>query len=308
MQMNKILIVLIVIVIIFAGLLPVDVHSEEVGKTGEERRIGHLFDLYMTESFVMLRDESLSERIKEIVNRIANAAELSGDNIRLRVINDELPVVSSFPGYVYLSSGMLDIIENESELAFIVAHAIAHSTAQDQHESYLSILKKERMVKLTGQIMPLIVFSGVGGMAMAGATTAAGSVLEAVVVAEAGVYSATAVAYALTDTDTYKNNIHNLFIPYLNLPDTKQSLSVIVFLSEIYAGYGREQEIQADNLAVSYLAKAGYDPHAAVPVLENLKNMRTDYMEDGNVFHLLQANPGLEKRIDNANHLLENYN
>ncbi len=113
---------------------------------------------------------------------------------------------------------------------------------------------------------------------------------------------------ALTTSDIHeiKNN-HNLFVPYINLPDTKQSLSVMVFLSDVYIGYEEKEEIQADNMAISYLAKAGYDVNVIVPFLGKLKELRNDSIVSGEISHLLLANPGLEKRIDNAGHVLENY-
>jgi predicted Zn-dependent protease len=307
-QMNKLLSVLIIVFIILNGLMPASVESADLSKAEEESRIGHLFDLYMTESFVMLRDESLSEKIQSVVNRIMNAAEKSDYNIRLRIINEQLPVVSSFPGYVYVSSGMLDILESESELAFTIAHAIAHTINNDQNESYNNVLRKERIAGFMGHIMPLLVFSGVGGAAIAGAgaTAASASMLEGAVVVESGIYSTATLADALTASDNLEtNNINNLFIPYINLPDTKQSLSVMVFLSDVYVGYGEKEEIQADDMAISYIVKAGYDANTIVPVLEKIKELRNDYIVSGDISHLMLANPGLEKRIDNAGRVLE---
>ncbi len=184
--MNKFLSILIIILIILNGLLPVSVESAELSKAEEEIRIGHLFDLYMTESFVMLRDERLSEKIQAVVNRIMNAAEKSDNEIRLRIINDLLPVVSSFPGYVYVSSGMLDILENESELAFVIAHAIAHAIKKDQIELYINVLKKDQIISFTLHMMPFIVFTG--GIASAGAGLTA---VQGIAAVESGIFSAT---------------------------------------------------------------------------------------------------------------------
>src|SRR4030066_145639 len=134
--MNRLFVVFIIISFILNGLLPVRSEAEDFSKAEENRRMGHLLDLYMTESFVMLGDSGLSEKVAEVVDKISDAAGMSEKNIRLRLINDKLPVTSSLPGYMYVSTGMLDIIDGESELAYVIAHAIAHATEKDQHQTY----------------------------------------------------------------------------------------------------------------------------------------------------------------------------
>ena len=302
--------VLIIIFFIFNGLLPVRAEAEDFSKAEENRRMGHLLDLYMTESFVMLRDSSLSEKITEVVDKISDTAGMSDYNVRLRLVNDKLPVISSVPGYIYVSSGMLDIIDGESELAYVIAHAIAHAIEKDQHQTYSYALRNDRLEQLIGQIMPLLVFSGVGGAAIAGAgmTAASASAIESIVVIESGVYSITSLSNALTSNDIHKNeNTHNLLIPYLNLPDIKQSLCVMVFLNDLYRGYGEKEEIQADNLAISFLYKAGYDPDVIITVLRKFIDLRNDNITGEYIYHQSAARPGLEKRIENAAHVLENY-
>ncbi len=43
----------------------------------------------------------------------------------------------------------------------------------------------------------------------------------------------------------------------------------------IISGYGREAELEADRLGATYLAKAGYDPHAMIDVISTLKDQDT---------------------------------
>ncbi|MHA2039868.1 MAG: hypothetical protein ACW98X_25925 [Promethearchaeota archaeon] len=69
--MNRLFAILIIGFIIFSGLLPSHAESVDLSKAEEERRIGHLLDLYMTESFVMLRDDELYEKISDVIDRIA---------------------------------------------------------------------------------------------------------------------------------------------------------------------------------------------------------------------------------------------
>lgn len=59
-------------------------------------------------------------------------------------------------------------------------------------------------------------------------------------------------------------------------------------------GYSREDELFADKLAVRYLRRAGYDPYAAVRVLE-LLNKETG--PGGRIFEVLSTHPRMQERI-----------
>jgi predicted Zn-dependent protease len=84
-------------------------------------------------------------------------------------------------------------------------------------------------------------------------------------------------------------------------------LSVLVFLGEIYGGYKEDDEIKADNLAISYLRKAGFNSEALVSVFKKLLKLRNEYISKDYVSHLLVAKPGLEERIENANQVIRKY-
>lgn len=307
---NVLIITLIIIFFVLSGLLPVRAEDDDLSKAEEELRLGHLFDYYMTESFVMLRDDSLLEKIAEVVDQIVHVTEKADNKVRLRIINDQLPIVSSVPGYVYVSTGMLDILENEAELASIIAHAFAHAIEKDHYQTYVDAVWNDRVTNFTGHIMPLLVFSGLGGVAIAGGGVAAASAatFEGILFIESGLYSTTLLTQSLTASDLHERGIfHNMLLPHIYLPETKTSLTVMIFLSDVYRGYGKKDEIQADNLAINYLHEAGYNPAAMVSVLNKLNILRSDYIRKGYISHLLVAKPGLEKRIDNANSIIENY-
>lgn len=59
-------------------------------------------------------------------------------------------------------------------------------------------------------------------------------------------------------------------------------------------GYGRQDELFADKLAVNYLRRAGYDPYALVRVLEFLNK---ENGPRGRVFEVLSTHPRMQERI-----------
>lgn len=272
--------------------------SDFFGK--EEEKLGRSLDFLATEAFVTIREEALRRRISGITNKLVRASGLPDESVRVRIINDRAPHVSSFPGFIYLSTGMLDIFENENELASVIAHAVAHIHEKDHLKRYEILWKMEKMAIVTSSLMPLMVF---GGAAVAGATG-----MAALLSVETGVYVASASFQALTTQDLPEKKISlNRLGPLLTDPDRESRLSALLVLSDVYAGYEKEKEIRADELAMEYLGEAGYERDSFVFVLKKLLKLRDDYLVQGYVSHVLIAEPGLEKRTEHATHIINNY-
>jgi predicted Zn-dependent protease len=271
----------------------------------ENRRIGNLLDIYITASFVILKNDDLAEKVSRITGKILSSTDNAGNEIRVRIINDSLPVASSFPGYLYVSTGMLDMLENEDELASVIAHAIAHINEKAQYHAYKTAEKMDKIATITGQLIPLLAFTGLAGAGMAGASLTQ-SIVNPILTLVSGTYGSTAIyTKSLSGLPDKKSTINRLG-PYLYLPDTKLNLTALVFFEEIYGGYKKDNEIEADALAINYLYRSGYDPEAFIAILEKLLRSKNDMATNGYLFHLLSSEPGLEKRITNANTVIEN--
>lgn len=67
-------------------------------------------------------------------------------------------------------------------------------------------------------------------------------------------------------------------------------------------GYGKDQELEADRLAIQYTNKAGYDPNALISLFKRLKSTkrRLSLNEKNYASNLINADPGLEERIKQA--------
>jgi predicted Zn-dependent protease len=77
-------------------------------------------------------------------------------------------------------------------------------------------------------------------------------------------------------------------------------------------GYSREQELEADQLGIRYLARAGYDPHAMATFLDSLRlndqlqgRLRGSSQEGSGVPSWLQSHPRTEARIEQAANAVE---
>jgi len=63
--------------------------------------------------------------------------------------------------------------------------------------------------------------------------------------------------------------ITSIFLP---IPQGISTLSNLVAMAVI-RGYGRDAELQADELSIRYLARAGYNPNATIGILKTLKRL-----------------------------------
>jgi predicted Zn-dependent protease len=68
-------------------------------------------------------------------------------------------------------------------------------------------------------------------------------------------------------------SVAQIFVPAIRAAPA--GLAVDALGSALLSGYGRDQELQADQLGATYLARTGYDPAAMRRALEVLKNQET---------------------------------
>jgi len=98
--------------------------------------------------------------------------------------------------------------------------------------------------------------------------------------------------------------ITSIFIP---VPQAAGMLSDLV-ATAVIRGYGRAAELQADELSIRYLTRAGYDPHATIGILKTLKRLedidrleKTDAGNKAEKYHgAFSTHPETEKRIREA--------
>jgi len=98
--------------------------------------------------------------------------------------------------------------------------------------------------------------------------------------------------------------ITSIFVP---IPYGVMEISNLL-ATAIISGYGRDAELQSDELSLKYIARAGYDPHATIGILETLKRLddldtkeRTDAGEEVEKYHgAFASHPETEQRIREA--------
>lgn len=242
----------------------------------KETQFGFYIDKEVLSIRTCVLDEKLNRRINEIGNRVAKASNWPEIKYTFRIIND--PTINAYAaagGFVYVNTGLLDILESEDELAALLAHEIAHINKSHQINSIRSAYQKQIIkqalvdatVRVAAQAAATSVPLGPGGstarqqFAGLGAGVATGAVVS-----------------PLSDA----------------------------LLVATVKGYSREQESEADALAIQYSKKAGYDPNALVKFFTRLTSFRDRLKaeEPNYTSSLINAEPGLEERVKQAEKLI----
>ncbi|MFZ5800009.1 MAG: M48 family metallopeptidase [Candidatus Omnitrophota bacterium] len=202
--------------------------------TGSEVALGKSLDRKIRQESKVVTAVRENQRVKDIGRKISAVCDRSDLQYQFYVLeNKELNAFSVPGGFVYVNTGLLKKA-NDSELAGVIAHEIAHVVARHSVKHLQAAL---------------------------------------------GFNILMSVAFNQSDAvDLYRaaNVIYNL----------------------VSLGYSREDERQADKLAVSYVFKAGYDPQGMLSFFAKIKEEEKENGV-GNIPVFLRSHPAVEERIAN---------
>src|SRR5947207_1517011 len=95
-----------------------------------ERKWGYFIDQRVQASSVLLYDDLIELRVGQIGRRVAAASDCPELEIHFRIVNDATVNAFTLPdGHVYLTTNLLAFVENEGELAAVLAHEEGHNCA-----------------------------------------------------------------------------------------------------------------------------------------------------------------------------------
>lgn len=93
----------------------------------EEVRVGQSAARQVEEQYPILRRGPVPQYVQELGQRLVRASDRRDIKYHFRVINqDEVNAFALPGGYIYVFRGLISLAENESELAGVLAHEIAH--------------------------------------------------------------------------------------------------------------------------------------------------------------------------------------
>jgi predicted Zn-dependent protease len=192
-----------------------------------EKKLGHFMTSLRVAAGIRLMDESiLLERVKEIGNRICDSNNIERRDFYLQDSN-EINSFSVIGDNVILTKGIIPFLWNDSRIAMLLSHEIAHGIAGHHVDRY--------------KFMPL------GGLAYL---------------------------------------VHGL-------------LGIALFHFIFFLPYCREQEYEADEMALYIMTKGGYDPY------EGMRLYLTLQLYTPSLSGFVATHPPWNQRVDNLRRLYE---
>lgn len=191
----------------------------------------------------LLQDKKLQRYVNQVGMWLAAQTERSDLPWRFAVLDDnEFNAFSTPGGYVFITRGLLLSLRNESELAGVLAHEIAH-VVNKHHLAALRLSNGKNVV----------------------------------------------ADYASTLLDKTPNTTHSILTP----AQVKLAASLVtdVFLR----GLNKDDEFEADRMAVVICARAGYDPYGLPAVLQSMAAVNPSY---SGVTLIFKTHPSFAARLD----------
>jgi len=206
-------------------------------ESAEAVRIERTISALQAEEFQRQQARALGPRelvhgfpVQQIVDRLSQVAERSHLQYRAYLYEEDDPNAAALAdGRVYISRGMLRYLAHRGrvdELAFVLAHELAHTAAQHLVQRYQRLQQHALLMGLVG----------------------------------AGAAAATA------DAGGAAQGIGRLAI------DAASLLNDVAL-----SGYSQEQELEADQLGIRYVMRAGFNPEAALDLLQDFSQFESPW-------------------------------
>lgn len=218
-------------------------------------RLGHGTAAVRLQADVRLVAPLIEADLQQLVDEIAVAA---GTGVRHQIYLINSPQVNLFTlptGEVFIFAGFIDIVDNLDELAFGLAHEIAHFKLNHGRSTIRTSIRIQKDTQVTAAILSTIV---------------AAAAASYVGITVSGLYSGTANGAAVFDL-----LVAEQAGAFVGRVAAKIPVALVLQSAAGTLGnFSQEQELEADRLGLSIMKKAGYEPNAAIKVMKKFPDSR----------------------------------
>ena len=208
----------------------------------EEEALSKEFLRVIEKRFEFIKDPFVVGYVNRIGNIILSNLPPQPFKYRFYIIKQHVYNAFATPaGHIFINSGLLEALENEEELAGIIAHEIAHVVSRHISQN-VDRSPKIGLATLAG--IAAGIFIGAGGAAALGNAVVVGSMAAG------------------------------------------QTASL---------AYSREDELQADQLALDYLTRAGYSSKGLLTAMQKMRNKQ--WFGSDQIPNYLMTHPASEERM-----------
>jgi len=182
----------------------------------QEVELGKKMDQELEKQYGFCGTGELLSYLDQIGQKIAAQADPRGFRYSFKILDDESINALALPGgYIYVTRGLLAVLNDEAELAGVIGHEVGHASSRHAAKQ----VTKARLFQLLS----------LGALGAAAAS-----------------------------------------------PQTREHLDAwFIFSNELFTqillGYGRENELEADEKGIRYIYRAGYDPRRVSQFLRYLR-------------------------------------
>jgi predicted Zn-dependent protease len=108
--------------------------------TEEEVRMGQELAVEVEKEFTIYRDPAVTAYVQSVGDRVARVSDRTDIEYRFAVIEkDELNAFAMPGGYIYIYTGLMKDLDDEAQLAAVLAHEVGHVTARHATERLTAI-------------------------------------------------------------------------------------------------------------------------------------------------------------------------
>ncbi|MBL7197217.1 MAG: septum formation protein Maf [Candidatus Omnitrophica bacterium] len=99
--------------------------------TQKEINLGRAVSRAYEKEYKLVQDVALEERVRKVGEKIASVCDRKDVNYYFKVVDQEDMNAVSLPGgFVYVNKGLMEKIDNDDELACVLAHEVGHIVAK----------------------------------------------------------------------------------------------------------------------------------------------------------------------------------
>jgi predicted Zn-dependent protease len=129
----------------------------------KERELGEKVALQIEKQMEVVRAPSIQSYIDGLGKRILSSSDWSAFSIRFNVLNQSGPNAFAIPGgRIYVTTGLIRLVETEGELAGVMSHEIAHVVRRHIAER-IEASKRINVATLAGLLAGILVGGSEGG-------------------------------------------------------------------------------------------------------------------------------------------------
>ena len=134
----------------------------------QEIQIGQQASQQVAQQLGLVEDQALQQYVQRVGEGLARESERPNLPWTFRVVDDPTPNAFALPGgFIFLTRGMMDLMENEAELAAVLGHEIGHVTARHS----VSMISRAQLAQLglgLGSVLFPSAAQSFGGLAQTG--------------------------------------------------------------------------------------------------------------------------------------------